>query len=192
MEKLSLIQQTGACSASVVSLIMGTEVTKPNWTKHSSVQNFQTSVKNGGKEIGGPLLVIHGDADPILNVSLTTSAVEETSSNFPTSQIEYLQLPGISHNAALTSSQRFWMDWIEKRFASVELEPGLKSLESKAAMPISVYQTECMISSPAGFPSSAHFSVRMLVSRGYQKGFLREQGLPYSFLVECTNSVILQ
>ena len=139
---LGLIQQTGGCSATVVSLIIGKDPTKPQWTENSFVRRFQDLVKTGGKEIGGPLLVIHGDSDPILHIDLTTSAVEETARNFPTAQIEYLRIPGASHNPALTSSQWLWMDWIAKRFAGIAPEPGLKTSESKVAMPIAAYQQE--------------------------------------------------
>ncbi|TVY39220.1 hypothetical protein LOCC1_G004099 [Lachnellula occidentalis] len=139
---LGLIQQTGGCSATVVSLIHGTKPTKPNWTENSFVQKFQELVKVGGKEIAGPLLVIHGDNDFIIHMDLTTSAVEATAQKFPAAQIEYLRLPGVSHNPALTSSQWLWMDWIAKRFAGVPQEPGLKVSESKIAMPATAYQRE--------------------------------------------------
>ncbi|TVY28860.1 hypothetical protein LHYA1_G002118 [Lachnellula hyalina] len=139
---LGIIQQTGGCSATVASLIHGTKATKPRWTENSFVQKFEELVKVGGKEISGPLLVIHGDNDFIIHMDLTTSAVEATAQKFPAAQIEYLRIPGASHNPALTSSQWIWMDWIAKRFAGVAQEPGLKVSETKVAMPASAYQRE--------------------------------------------------
>jgi pimeloyl-ACP methyl ester carboxylesterase len=142
VQKLGVVQETNGCSSTVVSLIVSADPAKPKWTENTFVQKFQDLTKNGGKEVGGPLLVIHGDADPILNISLTTSAAEETARKFPASRIEYLRLPGISHNAALTSSQWQWMDWIAKRFDGIPQEPGLRTTESKVAMPLPAYQTE--------------------------------------------------
>ncbi|TVY92569.1 hypothetical protein LAWI1_G001391 [Lachnellula willkommii] len=139
---LGIIQQTGGCSATVATRIHGTKPTKPRWTENSFVQKFQESVKVGGKEIGGPLLVIHGNNDFIIHPDMTTSAVEATAQKFPAAQIEYLRLPAISHNPALTSSQWLWMDWIAKRFAGIAQEPGLKMSETKIAMPTAAYQRE--------------------------------------------------
>lgn len=142
VQKLSLLERTNGCISTTVSLIANSDPTKPDWTENSSTVKWQELTRNGGKAIRGPLLVIHGDGDPILNISLVTRAVEETARASPDAQIEYLRLSGVSHNAALTASQWIWMDWIAKRFAGTLHESGLKVSETKIQRPGADYQAE--------------------------------------------------
>jgi pimeloyl-ACP methyl ester carboxylesterase len=140
--RMALTQQLAGWQTTSVSVLIGFECIKPGWTSNPSVQKFQDAVSNGGKSISGPLLVVHGEVDPILNVGLTTAAVEKTLQKFPEAQIEYVRAEGASHNGGMTSSQWVWMDWIANRFAGVVPEPGLTERQLKAAMPVESYQAE--------------------------------------------------
>ena len=141
-QRLDLISRVGGCSPSSITLLMGVQLLKSDWTENPFVQKFQQATINGGKRIQGPLLVLHGELDPGLNVEVTTDAVNETMERFPSSQIEYIRLPGVSHVPALTASQRLWMDWIADRFAGIAPKPYYKGAELVPARPVSSYQAE--------------------------------------------------
>lgn len=83
-------------------------------------------VENGGRAVGGPLLVIYGETDLQVSIKGTVDAVEETGRLFPGSQLEFVRLPGVSHVPAMTATQRVWMDWIADRFAGWEVGRGLR------------------------------------------------------------------
>ncbi|TVY73270.1 hypothetical protein LSUE1_G006678 [Lachnellula suecica] len=142
-ERMVLSQQVGGNTGTSMSLLMGVQLLKPNWPENSFVKEYETLVANGGIAIAEPLLVIHGEADPLLNVNITTTAVERTVELFPASKIEYIRIPKVSHNACMTASQWAWMEWIGNRFAGVEEASGLKSrvLPVRAAPPNS-YQAD--------------------------------------------------
>ena len=141
-ERLHLILQIGGCSTTGITLLMGVQLLKPDWMDNPFVQEYQKLTVNGGKEIQGPLLVIHGENDPNLSVDVSTKAVDDTLEHFPSSQLEFLRLPGISHVPALTASQRLWMDWIGDRFAGLQVDPKNNRTKLASARSISSYQPE--------------------------------------------------
>ncbi|MCJ1381016.1 hypothetical protein MMC17_004125 [Xylographa soralifera] len=142
LQRYSLVQNMGACIATSLTLLMDVQLFQPNWTQNAFVQQYQSLIVNGGKPVAGPLLVIHGTSDPLLNITVATSAVEDTLHAFPAAQLEYIRVPGVTHAPAMTSSQRVWMDWIGDRFAgrtsaAYGIQPDLK-----AAMSTTAYQPE--------------------------------------------------
>ena len=140
------VEQTGAGIASGVALLMGTDggagLMKPNWVENPLVQKYQAMISNGGKEIAGPLLVVHGEADDRLSAAVTTAAVEKTADAFPQSQLEYYLIPNVSHVPALQASQRLWMEWIADRFAGREIKHQVQRSQLSGVRPASSYQKE--------------------------------------------------
>ena len=126
----------------MLSLLLGADLLKPLWKENSYIRDFQDRASNGGKEISGPLLVVHGEADPILNVQLSVDAVGKTSKQFPQSQLELVTLPNVTHVPASTASQRLWMDWVGNRFAGIDVEPRCVQSTIQVARPVSSYQAE--------------------------------------------------
>ena len=118
-----------------LALLSGKKILKPNWKENSYYREFQEMTSNGGKAIAGPLLVIHGKDDPALPISATDNAVEETAKRFPSSHIEYVSLPGVTHVSALSASQHISMDWIQDRFAGREVSPGCNRRDLAPARP---------------------------------------------------------
>ena len=111
-------------------LELGVEILKPGWQKNSVIQKWQALAANGGKAINGPMLVVQGMADPMIDTKITTNAIEETMKHFPGSQIEYAMLEGVSHVPAMYAGQYLWMEWIAERFEgspAVLIKPGLRS-----------------------------------------------------------------
>ena len=141
-QDLDLVFKIGACSSSSLSFLLGAPLLKPGWSENAYVQKFQQLTANGGKKIQGPLLVIHGETDANLIVNATTEAVHRTMELFPSSQLEYIRLPGVSHAPALPASQRLWMDWIAERFANISPKPYYQNAELVSARPIASYQRE--------------------------------------------------
>ncbi|ERF68468.1 hypothetical protein EPUS_03786 [Endocarpon pusillum Z07020] len=141
-ERLDLILQVGACTTTTLTLLAGVQLLKPDWTANRYVQEYQKLTVNGGKKIEGPLLIMHGETDTSLSVEVSTQAVNETLEQFPSSQLDFVRLPGISHVPALTASQRLWMDWIGDRFAGLEVHPRHNGTILTSARPVSAYQPE--------------------------------------------------
>jgi pimeloyl-ACP methyl ester carboxylesterase len=141
-ERLDLIAQIGGCVATGFTLLTGVQLLKSDWSDNPFVQEYQRLTVNGGKKIEGPLLVIHGEADSSLSVEGSTKAVKETLELFPSSQLDFVRLPGISHVPALTASQRLWMDWIGDRFAGLKADPKHNGTKLASTRSISSYQPE--------------------------------------------------
>ena len=141
----------GIASGTLLMMAGGIPILQPNWRQNPQLQEYHSQTSNGGKPVSGPLLVVHGSADPRLNISVTTSAVEATAKASPDARIRYLTLPDVAHDAALPASQRVWMDWIEERFAAAAGrgggsgdggDGGLRCEELVPARPGGVYQKE--------------------------------------------------
>lgn len=120
----------------------GAPVLQSNWTQNPYIQKYQDLIVNGGKPIAKPLLVVHGEADPMLEYSVAASAVQDTKEKFSAAEIEFYHLPGVSHDPTLTASQRHWMDWIADRFAGRDVDTVLGNLRGRSARPLGAYQGE--------------------------------------------------
>lgn len=134
--------ELGMGFASALALFYGSNSVTHNWKDNDHLKKYADLTSNGEKQIEGPLLVIHGEADPMNMPASVDSAVQKTADLFPTSQLEYVSLPHITHQPALAGSQRLWMDWIRDRFAGVDVEPGYKRTQLKSARPGDAYQRE--------------------------------------------------
>ena len=141
-DRLKIIEQKGAGVSSGIALLLGGDLLKPNWRQNPHLQHYQSLTSNGGKAIGGPLLVIQGESDPQISLSVTTSAVEKTTDSFPSAQLEYVTIPNVTHDPALPASQWLWMDWIVDRFAGREVMTSSQRSILRSARPITSYQAE--------------------------------------------------
>lgn len=142
LQGYALVRTLEATTSTIFALLSGVQVLQSNWTENPYIQKYQDIVSNGGKAIAQPLLVIKGEADATLQYSVTAAAVNDTSAKFPNASIEFIRMPGVSHDPALTSSQRYWTDWIADRFAGKVADPGLKEVQIKPARPVAAYQAE--------------------------------------------------
>ena len=142
LRSLETIRDQGMVLASTLTLLVGGQFLQDDWSEHKILQEWQRLTRNGGKEIRGPMLVVHGEKDATLDISITTRALEETANACPQSRLEYVRLRGVTHNTALTAGMRVTMDWIEDRFQGVEVPKGLKVTDPKPARIESAYQPE--------------------------------------------------
>lgn len=103
-QRLAVIEATGVGVAAAMPLLMGENLLKPEWAQDNYLRTFHEEISNGGKEIGGPPLVIHGEFDDRLSPEATNKAVDKTAMNFPSSQLEYVSVPNVTHVPALQAS----------------------------------------------------------------------------------------
>lgn len=139
--RLDMVQKTGAEVSSAITLLSGVDLVKPDWKENIHLQRHMLSTSNGGNAIKGPLLITHGKSDPVLSVAVVDAAVKRTCDLFPSSQIEYISLPGVTHVSALAASQRLWMDWIAARFAGENVKSTYDCYELANARPESSQQS---------------------------------------------------
>ena len=142
MRRFGTLQSLSAGAASALALLWDADLLKPGWEQNDHVRAFQDRVSNGGKPLGTPLLVIHGESDPQLSISTTTKAVENTINQHPSSQLEYISLPNVTHVPVLFAAQRVWMQWISDRFAGTKVKDGYTRSRMEPARPAKSYQTE--------------------------------------------------
>lgn len=117
-----------------------TSFLQDNWRENQFLQGWQARVENGGQEISGPLLILQGTDDEILNFNVTVQQVENTITRFPNSEIQFTALPNIKHIPALQASQPQWMDWIADRFASKSTS-GFSNTTASPARPATAQQS---------------------------------------------------
>jgi pimeloyl-ACP methyl ester carboxylesterase len=142
LQRAALVRNLEATTATSLALVSGVELLHSNWTENPWIQQYQDLIVNGGKSIAQPLLVIKGEADPMLQYSVAAVAVQDTTDKFPNTSIEFIHMPGVSHDPILSASQRYWMDWIADRFAGKDANIGCKDIQVKAAQPLDAYQAE--------------------------------------------------
>ena len=132
------------CTRALFTALVRSRVTlfKPSWRENEHVQNFQARSSNGGKHIQRPLLVIHGESDPALDISLVSKAVEDTVKLDASSEITYVTLPQVTHNPALLASQSIWMRWIADRFNGVHVQKSHERIAIVSTRPPSSYHKE--------------------------------------------------
>lgn len=142
IKRVDLSVRAGGCSATGLSLLMGIELLKPDWTKNQYIQKYRSITSTGGKQLGAPVLVIHGASDPQISASVTTSVVEKTTALFPSSQLDYIVLADITHVPSMPASQSIWMEWIADRFAKRKVVPRRMNPVVQRARPGLSYQAE--------------------------------------------------
>lgn len=133
----------GGCSAVLNALFLsgGPSPVKSDWRSNPAMQEYQKEILTGGKKLGGPLLVIRGDDDELLQPNLTDFWVQKTIDMFPDSSIEFIRGADADHESVMMATQRTWMDWIHARFAGEPVSKGLKDKHAEPLRPASAIQT---------------------------------------------------
>ncbi|KAL8827123.1 MAG: hypothetical protein Q9191_003381 [Dirinaria sp. TL-2023a] len=124
------------------ALFQGVDLLQPGWRQNPYLQDFVARTSNGGKPIGGPMLVLQGLADTNLDAGTASRAVQATCSAFPRSQLQYQALEGISHVPLMYASQQTWLQWIADRFAGKPIQEGCSSLKTSPLLPPQRYSPE--------------------------------------------------
>lgn len=141
-KRLDLVHEKSLGIGSAFTFLSEGDVLKPDWRANKHFGQYMALTSNGSKPTKGPLLIIHGKSDPVLDVPVIEAAVKRTAELFPSSPIEYVALPDVTHVSALPASQWVWMDWIGDRFAGRAVAPRYKSHELPAARPAASQQRD--------------------------------------------------
>ncbi|KAL8848364.1 MAG: hypothetical protein Q9221_006613 [Calogaya cf. arnoldii] len=139
---VAVMFQSHAGVAGAMALFARGDLIRADWRENAHVQKHGFLTSNGGKEIRGPLLVIHGESDPMNSPGAVKKAAEMTARLFPSASFELVWLPEVTHAPALGASQRLWMDWISDRFRGVEVVSCYKESRLASAQPATVYHKE--------------------------------------------------
>jgi len=160
LHALQTLLEIQGCNAVTDSLflppILNNTALWPAWKENSYYQLFSNLTVNGGKQISGPLLIVHGESDQTVNITMTESAVRKTrpflgrvgDMGDGKGSIEFLKMANSDHTPALTGSQPLWMDWIRARFAgeevNVDAETGYREerIEGLRGEEMGAYQGE--------------------------------------------------
>jgi pimeloyl-ACP methyl ester carboxylesterase len=138
-----LSEELGACNSVELQLFANPqEWLRPDWIDSWYISAYVNLTAAGGHPISGPMLVLQGTGDPVLNWTIATAAVENTCALFPGNQIEYAVVEGASHVPALYASHRIWLDWIADRFAGVHAGDGCLRRDLSNLRPVNTYQAE--------------------------------------------------
>lgn len=138
----SLISEMQGCNSAVLESFYAPGLIKPAWYDTLYVRNYYNSTSNGGQPIGGPMLVLQGEADLAILPQITNQAVNTTCASYPKSKLEYLTYPGVTHVPVMYASQLTWLNWIADRFAGKEVLEGCKISRVPSARDYSEYQVE--------------------------------------------------
>jgi pimeloyl-ACP methyl ester carboxylesterase len=88
---------------------------RPKWEKSVWIHRFFDGNQVANAPIGGPLLVIAGEADQTVPIAGVRAAVEKMcAKNQP---VTFLSYPGLDHDPAMEQSTPAQLDWIRARFA---------------------------------------------------------------------------
>jgi pimeloyl-ACP methyl ester carboxylesterase len=98
LQRLALIKSLETTVSMSIALISGAQLLQSNWMENSHVRKYQDLILNGGRAISQPLLVIKGEVDPMLQYSVAAAAVQDTVAKFPDASIEFIHMPGVSHD----------------------------------------------------------------------------------------------
>ncbi|KAL8723375.1 MAG: hypothetical protein Q9181_007295 [Wetmoreana brouardii] len=135
VKTLQTYRALNGCNTLLFQLPCADDVLRSDWQSNTHIQRYQEVAATGGKDISGPLLVIHGDSDNIVEVPSVTDAAHATAKVCPSNHIAYHILPHVSHVPAMYVGQQIWMDWIAARFAGEQLSPGLYTHVAKPIRP---------------------------------------------------------
>lgn len=141
LQSLQVLNQLEGCTT-IIYQIVGPDLLKPGWQNNTSIQRYQEAAANGRKPINGPLLMIQGGADPIINSSTVEAAINDTVQRIPSSQIEYHLLPNVTHSPTMYAGLPIYLEWINARFAREPARGGYHRSVATLARPFASFQTE--------------------------------------------------
>ena len=137
----NLVSEIQGCNSVVSESFTDPALFQPDWYETTYAKLFFNLTTNGGKPIGGPMLVLQGLADPQVPASITNYAINSTCSYYPDAKLQYLTYEGVTHVPVMYASQVTWLDWIADRFAGKSAPEGCSSSKISSARSYSEYQT---------------------------------------------------
>jgi pimeloyl-ACP methyl ester carboxylesterase len=113
---MPLYQQISlSCEARLGSEHTGKEMLKPGWEKNPYIEQFFTRNTLGQRPIGSPMLVITGESDRNVPLTLTTATVARLCEE--KDRVLFIKNSGSDGSAVLRNSMSEQISWIRARFA---------------------------------------------------------------------------
>ena len=139
---INLLTDIQACNPAVSQFSVKPDFLKPEFLKNFYLQSYRNLTTNGGRSVGGPLLIIHGDADNVVPYPVIAAAVDQTCKKYQDAQLEFETFAHATHEPVMYASQRIWLKWIEDRFAGVSTPRQCVKTNYSNPRPYKYYQPE--------------------------------------------------
>lgn len=138
----SLISEIQGCNSVIAESFEDPGLYQPAWYDSLYAKKFFNLTTNGGQPIGGPMLVLQGEADLAVLPQVTNQAVNSTCAYYPKSQLQYLTYPGVTHVPVMYASQVTWLNWIADRYAGKAVPDGCNTSRVPSARNYTEYEVE--------------------------------------------------
>lgn len=115
-EMINLVQDLGACAFTATVLVGQDGLVRTDWNSSWYASAWDKLTTTIARPFAGPMLVVSGSADPTMNFTTVANAVKETCSSVPGAQLEFVELEGVEHDAAMSVGQDVILEWIADRF----------------------------------------------------------------------------
>jgi len=104
----------------------GGPVLKPGWDRTPGAQKFFAANELGNSAVGGPLLVLTGEADETVPLALVKATVRKACSNGVA--LFFRSYPGLDHDPTMEKSTPDQLAWVRDRFAGKPFTSNCASL----------------------------------------------------------------
>ncbi|KAL9056322.1 MAG: hypothetical protein Q9162_003013 [Coniocarpon cinnabarinum] len=115
---------------------------RDDWLQSGVFARLANLLATGGKPFAGPMLVVQGTQDKLVNYYGTNTGVNQTCENVPNADIEYVVFDGPDHIPTMYASQPTWLGWIADRFAGQPTQGGCTNRTVEPFRKSSQYQKE--------------------------------------------------
>ncbi|KAK0642708.1 hypothetical protein DIS24_g8781 [Lasiodiplodia hormozganensis] len=135
LARWELMREVGGCSSVATELFAAGETPTP-WVRPDIADFWATRAFAGaadyvGEDVGDgaqtPLLVLQGDADPIVVPGQTAESVRRACEANAESSVELVSFENVTHVPVMFAGQRVWLDWVADRFNGVLVEKGCRN-----------------------------------------------------------------
>jgi pimeloyl-ACP methyl ester carboxylesterase len=104
----------------------GGPVLKAGWDRSAGAQKFFAANELGKAPVGGPLLVLTGEADETVPLALVKATVRKACSNGIA--LSFHSYPGLDHDPTMEKSTPDQLAWVRERFAGKPFESNCASV----------------------------------------------------------------
>ncbi|KAL8935740.1 MAG: hypothetical protein Q9211_004538 [Gyalolechia sp. 1 TL-2023] len=140
--RFNLLAEIQGCNP-VFSVALATrDMYQDGWQHQPQVELYRDLTGIRGRSISGPLLVVQGTEDAVVPAVVTDTALNETCSRFPDSELEYQSYEGATHVPVMYAAQRNWLQWIGDRFEGKAVEKGCRRRGFESGLERERYQGE--------------------------------------------------
>ncbi|KAF2117087.1 Alpha/Beta hydrolase protein [Lophiotrema nucula] len=139
VRRVELMKELGGCNSVETQLF---PPVKADLSRNQYFQRFSEVTSAGRKPISGPMLVMQGEDDPVVDAGVTASTVNDTCSAYSDSQIQYASFGGATHVPVLNAGQQLWLKFIEERFMGIDVGKGCSTTTFSPLRPLDAYQKD--------------------------------------------------